>query len=100
MVGSGDIAVTFDDIEGAAAAVRAVAGNIDTLLADLRIMLRPLVAEWDGAAAINYQYQQHVWDGATEDLHGVLLRIADTLTKSHGAYIGAESEAHNMWGGG
>ena len=98
MAVSGDIAVTFDDIEGAAAAVRAVAGNIDTLLADLRTMLRPLVAEWTGAAAANYQYQQHVWDGAAEDLHGVLLRIATVLETSHGSYTDAESQLRNLWG--
>lgn len=95
----GEITVTFDDIEGAAAAVRGVAANIELLLADLRTMLRPLVAEWSGAAAVNYQYQQHVWDAAAEDLHGVLLRIAAVLQNSHGSYTDAESELRNMWSG-
>jgi 6 kDa early secretory antigenic target len=96
---SGEITVAFDDIEGAAAAVRAVAANVDTLLADLRTMLRPLVAEWDGAAALNYQYQQQLWDSSAEDLHGVLLRIAAVLENSHGSYTDAESELRNMWSG-
>ena len=99
MVASGEITVTFGDIEGAAAAVRGVAANIDTLLADLRIMLRPLVAEWAGTAAMNYQYQQHVWDLAAEDLHAVLLNIAAVLENSHGSYTDAESALRNMWGG-
>ena len=99
MVVSGEITVAFDDIEGAAAAVRAVAANVDTLLADLRTMLQPLVAEWDGAAALNYQYQQHVWDASAEDLHGVLLRIAAVLENSHGSYTDAESALRNMWSG-
>ncbi len=96
---NGEITVTFDEIEGAAAAVRAVAANIDTLLADLRTMLRPLVAEWAGAAAMNYQYQQHVWDLAAEDLHVVLLRIAAVLDDSHGSYTVAESQLRNLWSG-
>lgn len=99
MAANGEITVTFDDIEGAAAAVRAVAANVDTLLSDLRVMLRPLVAEWTGAAAANYQYQQHVWDQAAEDLHGVLLRIAAVLEESHGSYVDAEAQLRNMWGG-
>jgi ESAT-6 family protein len=99
LVVNGEITVAFDDIEGAAAAVRAVAGNVDTLLADLRIMLRPLAAEWDGAAALNYQYQQQVWDSSAEDLHGVLLRIAAVLENSHGSYTGAESDLRNLWSG-
>ncbi|HEV2347720.1 MAG TPA: WXG100 family type VII secretion target [Actinocrinis sp.] len=99
MAASGEITVTFDDIEGAAAAVRGVAANVDMLLTDLRAMLRPLVAEWAGAAAVNYQYQQHVWDLAAEDLHGVLLRIAAVLDESHVSYIDAEAQLRNMWGG-
>ena len=99
MVVNGEISVAFDDIEGAAAAVRAVAANIDMLLADLSIMLRPLVADWDGAAAMNYQYQQHVWDSASQDLHGVLLRIAAVLDNSHGSYVDAESGLRNLWSG-
>jgi len=99
VVVNGEITVAFDDIEGAAAAVRAVAGNVDTLLADLRIMLRPLAAEWDGAAALNYQYQQRVWDSSAEDLHGVLLRIAAVLENSHGSYTSADSDLRNLWSG-
>jgi 6 kDa early secretory antigenic target len=98
VVVNGEITVTFDDIEGAAATVRRVAANIDTLLSDLRVMLRPLVAEWGGAAAANYQYQQHVWDSSAADLHGVLLRIAAVLDGSHGSYADAEAELRNMWG--
>jgi WXG100 family type VII secretion target len=62
-------------------------------------MLQPLVAEWAGAAAANYQYQQRAWDAAAEDLHGVLLRIAAVLQNSHGSYTDAESELRNMWSG-
>lgn len=99
MVVNGEINVTFDDIEGAAAAVRSVAANIDTLLSDLRIMLQPLVADWDGAAAANYQYQQHVWDSAARDLHGVMMRIATVLDNSHGSYVDIESGLRNLWSG-
>lgn len=96
---NGEITVTFDEIEGAAAAVRRVAANIDMLLTDLVVMLRPLVAEWTGSAAMNYQYQQHVWDLAAADLHGVLLRIAAVLDDSYGSYTDAESELRNLWSG-
>lgn len=98
MVASGEISVVFGEVEDAAVRVRAVSANIDMLLNDLRAMLRPLAAEWTGAAAVNYQYQQHVWDAASEDLHGVLLRIATVLENSHGSYVDAESQLRNLWG--
>lgn len=98
MAVSGEINVDFDDVEEAAVAVRGVGAHIDTLLADLRTMLRPISAEWTGAAAVNYQYQQHIWDLAAEDLHGTLLRIADVLEASHGSYVDAESTLRNLWG--
>ena len=67
------------------------------LLNDLRGMLRPLTAEWTGTAAAAYQYQQHVWDVAAADLHGVLLRIAGVLATSHGSYVEAEAQLHSLW---
>lgn len=98
VVASGEISVVFADVEDAAARVRAVSANIDMQLNDLRGMLRPLAAEWTGAAAVNYQYQQHVWDKASEDLHGVLLRIAAVLENSHGTYVDADSQLRKLWG--
>jgi WXG100 family type VII secretion target len=98
VVASGEISVVFGDVEDAAARVRGVSANIDMLLSDLRAMLRPLAAEWTGVAAANYQYQQHVWDLAAEDLHGVLLRVATALENSHGTYVDAESQLRNLWG--
>jgi WXG100 family type VII secretion target len=98
VVANGEITVVFGDVEDAAARVRSVSANIDTLLSDLRAMLRPLAEEWTGAAAANYQYQQHVWDSASQDLHGVLLRIAAVLENSHGTYVDAESQLRNLWG--
>jgi WXG100 family type VII secretion target len=97
VVASGEISVVFGDVEDAATKVRSVSANIDTLLADLRSMLRPLAAEWTGAAAINYQFQQHVWDTSAQDLHGVLLRIASVLAASHTAYVDAEAQLRNLW---
>lgn len=97
MVASGEISVVFGDVEDAAARVRGVSANIDTLLNDLRVLLRPLAEEWTGTAATNYQYQQHVWDLAAEDLHSVLLRIAAALENSHGTYVDADSQLRNLW---
>lgn len=98
MVVDGEITVQFGDVEDAAVAVRGVAAHIDGLLADLRNMLRPITVEWTGEAALAYQYQQHVWDLASEDLHNTLLRIAEVLSNSHGSYVNAEAELRNLWG--
>jgi len=94
---SGEISVRFADIEDAAAAVRRTAANIDMLLGDLTAMLRPITAEWTGAAAESYQYQQHVWGSAAEDLHAVLLQVASVLDNSHQSYSEADSSLHQLW---
>jgi early secretory antigenic target protein ESAT-6 len=98
VVGSGEIAVNVDDIVGGADRVRAVAANVELLLGDLGAMLRPIAAEWTGAAAISYQYQQRLWQAAAEDLHSVLLQIAAVLEKTHTSYSEAESGLHRIWG--
>ncbi len=98
VVVSGEITVSFGDVEDAAAKVRSTGASIDLLLADLRSMLRPITAEWTGAAAMNYQYQQHIWDLAAEDLHSVLLRIAAVLETTHGSYVEAEATLRSLWG--
>jgi ESAT-6 family protein len=94
---SGEISVRFADIEDAAANVRRTGANIDTLLSDLQAMLRPVVAEWTGIASTNYQYQQHVWSTAAQDLHAVLLQIAAALENSHLSYTEAEGKLHQLW---
>jgi WXG100 family type VII secretion target len=95
---SGEISVRFADVEEAAAAVRRTAANVDMLLSDLRSMLRPIAAEWTGAASGNYQYQQHIWDLAAQDLHAVMLQIAAALENSHASYTEAETSLHQLWG--
>jgi WXG100 family type VII secretion target len=94
---SGEISVRFADIEEAAANVRRTGANIDMLLSDLQAMLRPIVAEWTGVASTNYQYQQHMWHNAAEDLHAVLLQIAGALENSHVSYTQAEGALHQLW---
>ena len=99
MPASGEIAVRFGDIEDAAARVRSTSANIDTLLADLKTMLRPITELWTGEASTNYQYQQHLWDLAAEDLHAVLLRVAAVLETSHSSYVEAEGALDHLWNG-
>jgi early secretory antigenic target protein ESAT-6 len=98
VVASGEISVKFADIEDAGARVRAVAAAIEQLLGDLAVTLRPIAAEWTGEAAANYQYEQHQWQTAADDLHTVLLQIATVLDTSHITYHQAETDLHRLWG--
>ena len=98
MAANGEISVRFADIEEAAATVRRTAANVDILLSDLRIMLRPITAEWTGGASSNYQYQQRAWDQAAQDLHSVMLQIASALENSHASYTETETSLHQLWG--
>jgi WXG100 family type VII secretion target len=94
---SGTVRVTFDEIEDAAAEVRAVSRAVQVELEDLYRMLVPLVATWSGDAAEEFQYQHQVWAQAAEDLNAVLSRIVVLLEDSHLAYSQAEASAASLW---
>lgn len=97
MAADGRITVTFEDIENARDKVYATAGAIDNLLSDLTRMLAPVMAEWTGDAALNYQYRQRQWHAAASDLHATLLQIHSALSTSHASYTTADSTVRQLW---
>ncbi len=98
MTGTGHLLVTFGSLSEAAADVDAVAGQIDQQLADLRAYLAPLVASWEGTAAIDYQAKQRSWDTSIGDLNAVLRQIAQALRMANENYGRAENANAAMWG--
>ena len=92
-----EIRVTFGEIEAAQQNVVASAGRIEAQLADLRSFLAPLVADWTGAAATNYQGRQREVDTSWADLHGVLRQIGMHLGTVNDNYRATEATNANRW---
>ncbi|WP_214407855.1 WXG100 family type VII secretion target [Pseudonocardia lacus] len=92
-----EIKVTFGAIDAARADVAGTANRINTRLAELKRMLAPLVASWDGAAAEEYRTAQRNWDAAAGDLAQVLSQIAVALGSVHDGYRQVEQANAARW---
>ena len=94
---TGQIKVSFPDLEATADFIDAKSKEANQLLADLKSMLQPLVATWTGAAAENYNHKQHLWDTASADLNNVLFQISTALHTANANYIEAENANTRRW---
>jgi early secretory antigenic target protein ESAT-6 len=94
---SGQIRVSFGDLEATADYIDARSQEANQLLADLRSMLQPLVATWTGGAAESYNHKQHLWDTAAADINTVLTQISTALHTANANYIEAESANTRRW---
>lgn len=94
---SGEIKVSFGDLEATASYIDVKSQEANQLLADLKSMLQPLVATWTGASAESYNHKQHLWDTAAADLNSVLSQISTALHTANANYIEAESANTRRW---
>jgi 6 kDa early secretory antigenic target len=93
----GEIKVTFGALDAARADVAGTANRIGTRLDELKRMLAPLVASWDGAAAEEYRTAQRNWDAAAADLATVLAQIGVALGAAHDGYRQVEQANAARW---
>ncbi len=93
----GEIRVSFGEIEAAQQNVTISAGRVEAQLADLKSFLAPLVADWTGSAATNYQVRQREVDTAWADLNGVLRQIGVHLGTVNDNYRITEQTNANRW---
>lgn len=91
------IKVNFAAMETGAAQINTASSSIETSLADLKRYLAPLVAEWDGQAAVNYNAAQKRWDDAAIALNGILGQISQAVSVAGENYAGAEKANANIW---
>jgi WXG100 family type VII secretion target len=95
--GSGGILVNFATIAEASQNVSRTYNNLDQKLNDLKQMLQPIVSEWTGNAATNYQEKQRQWDQAQTDLGLVLQQIGKVLEAAHDSYTQTEQANASAW---
>jgi WXG100 family type VII secretion target len=92
-----EIKVTFGALDAARADVAGTATRIGTRLEDLRRLLAPLVATWEGQAAEEYRTAQRKWDTAAADLTAVLAQIGVALGSAHDGYRQVEQANAARW---
>lgn len=92
-----EIKVTFGALEAAKADVAGTAARISTTLDDLKRSLAPLVATWEGQAAVEYRAEQRRWDTAAADLAAVLARIGAALGAANDNYRAVERANAARW---
>jgi 6 kDa early secretory antigenic target len=92
-----EIKVTFGALDAARADVAGTANRIGTRLEDLKRVLAPLVATWEGQAAEEYRGTQRKWDAAAADLAAVLGQIGIALGAAHDGYRQVEQANAARW---
>jgi 6 kDa early secretory antigenic target len=93
----GEIKVTFGAMDAARADVAGTAQRIMGRLDELKRMLAPMVATWDGAAAQEYRTAQRNWDAAANDLAQVLSQIGVAIGSAHDGYRQVEQANAARW---
>jgi early secretory antigenic target protein ESAT-6 len=92
-----EIKVTFGALDAARADVAGTAGRMSSRLEDLKRLLAPLVATWEGQAAEEYRTAQRKWDTAATDLTAVLNQIGVALGQAHDGYRQVEQANAARW---
>jgi WXG100 family type VII secretion target len=92
-----EILVTFGEIANAQSSVASTSQRINAQLEDLKRMLAPMVANWQGQAATDYQAKQRQWDSSAADLNQVLSQIGVALGHANDGYQQVETANASRW---
>lgn len=93
----GEMLVTFGALANAAQSISSTHANLNQKLDDLHSLLAPIVSDWTGQAAENYQVQQQKWNQAQTDLNNVLQSIGKAVEAAHDAYTQTENANAQSW---
>ena len=88
---SGEVRVTFGELDAAQGNITSTVNAINGQLDDLKSFLAPMVSTWDGQAAETYNALQRQWDTAAADLNQVLAQIGSAVNVANQQYQQAES---------
>ncbi len=93
----GEIKVTFASLGNAQTDVATTAGRMSSQLDELKRLIAPMVATWEGRAAQDYQAKQRQWDTAAADLTAVLAQIGVALGTANDSYYQVEQANAARW---
>ena len=95
---SGQITYNHGPIESLVGQVGSASTALRTTLDDLKSYLAPLVAEWEGDAAVAYQAHQSDWDQAAAALQAMLAEISRAASHGNQGMAAADRRAAQGWG--
>jgi early secretory antigenic target protein ESAT-6 len=95
---SGHIKVAFGTVSGAGDEVRRSAATIKGELEDLLSSVSRVAETWEGTAQEHYRVRQNQWNAAADDLHAVLVSIANALDTAAEDYRATEAKNAGIWG--
>ncbi len=95
---SGEVRVTFGELDAAQGNITSTVNAINSQLDDLKSFLAPMVSTWDGQAAETYNALQRQWDTAAAELNQVLAQIASAVGTANEAYQVAENTNTRRFG--
>jgi WXG100 family type VII secretion target len=95
--GQSGVMVTFATIAEASQNVQRTYQSLQQKLDDLHNFLQPMVSEWTGEAATQYQQKQQQWTQAQTDLGNVLQTIGRVLEETHSSYQQTEQANTSAW---
>ena len=95
---SGQITYDHGSIDALVGRVSQASGQLRNTLDDLKQYLAPLVAEWEGDAALAYQMHQNDWDQAAAALQAMLAEISQAAIPGNQGMAAAGPAAARGWG--
>ncbi|KJK52648.1 hypothetical protein UK23_03330 [Lentzea aerocolonigenes] len=94
---SGQVKVTFAELQNVAGTISSSAQQVQTQLEDLKSAVAKVTANYEGAAKEAYAEKQRAWDAAAADLQAVLSSIGIAVRDAADAYQAAEQQNVNRW---
>lgn len=97
-----EIKVNFAALATAQADITTTVARVNSRLEDLRRFLAPMVATWEGDAAVAYQAHQRTWDTSAAELAAVLQQVGVAVGNSNQEFQVMETRLAGGWspGGG
>ncbi|GAA3347454.1 type VII secretion system ESX-1 WXG100 family target ESAT-6 [Amorphoplanes nipponensis] len=89
----GLLRVNFAALAEAGVDIQSAVNELDTKLAHLVAVAKPLVDTWEGKAQAAYHQRQQKWDTAATDLKNILRDIQGAVDRSAQDYATTEGNA-------
>ncbi|HUY77216.1 MAG TPA: WXG100 family type VII secretion target [Ktedonobacterales bacterium] len=91
MSAAGGFRITPDELQATARNIQQAAGNIENILSQVKGQVDATTGFWQGAAQANFNELMMRWQRDSQDLHQVLMQIAQNMQTASQNY--AETEA-------
>ena len=91
------ITYDFSAISATSADIHTSSTRIDSMLADLKNRLAPMVATWEGDSATAYQAAQARWDRAAGELRDILATVSRVVADGNDRMARTNAQAAASW---